>query len=379
MAFLIGTVGGISTVIALLVTPQLRAWNRISIFIAFFAFLAVAVALGALGRRLGTEPARFAAYGTVLAAVLVLGLWNQVTYAHTPPYELATAYELDRRFIREIEQRLPPDVAVFQLPYVPFPESRRVVDLYENDLLRGYLHSDDLRWSAGATKGRPEDWADDLVGLPTATVLDAAAAAGFAGLYIDRYGYADRAAALENEVRAGLGSEPIVSQYGRQSFFDLREHRARLAATHSPEELAALRRAVLWPLRLERSGFIPLERSAGVWSAWADAPDAELRIVNEADTPRTAVFFATLDRVGGPAADVVVTYPGAAPISVRTPAPLRRRLTLPPGETVVRFSTTAPGVPASSANNFRPHLFRLSNLAVTDTALNGFRPSRGRR
>jgi hypothetical protein len=378
MAFLIGTVGGISTIIALLVTPQLRAWNRISIFIAFFAFLAVAVALGALGRRLGTEPLRLAAYGTVLAVVLVFGLWNQVTYAHTPPYELATSYELDRRFVREIEQRLPPDAAVFQLPYVPFPESRRVVDLYENDLLRGYLHSDDLRWSAGATKGRPQDWADDLVGLPTATVLDVAAAAGFAGLYIDRYGYADRAAALENEVRARLGSEPLVSQYGRHSFFDLREHRTRLAATHSPEELAALRRAVLWPLRLERSGFIPLERSGGVWSAWADAPDAELRIVNEADTPRTAAFSAMLDRVGGPPADVVVTFPGAPPISVRTPAPLRKELTLPPGETVVRFSTAASGVPASSANNFRPHLFRLSNLAVTDTALTAFRPSRGR-
>jgi hypothetical protein len=374
MAFLIGTVGGISTVIALLVTPQLRAWNRISIFIAFFAFLAVAVALGALGRRLGTQPLQFAAYGAVLAAVLVFGLWNQVTYAHTPPYELATSYELDRRFVREIEQRLPPGAAVFQLPYVPFPESRRLVDLYENDLLRGYLHSDDLRWSAGATKGRPEDWADDLAGLPTATVVDAAAAAGFSGLFIDRFGYAGRAAALENEVRARLRSEPLVSQYGRHSFFDLRDHRARLDETHSPEELAALRRAVLRPLHLERSGFIPLERSGSTWSAWADAPNAELRIVNEADTPRTGVFSAVLDRVGGPPADVGVTFPGAAPVTLRMPAPIRRELSLPPGETVVRFSTTAPGVPANSANNFRPHVFRLSNLSVTDSAFEAFRP-----
>ena len=30
------------------------------------------------------------------------------------------------------------------------------VGLFENDLLRGYLHSDDLRWSFGATKGRPD-------------------------------------------------------------------------------------------------------------------------------------------------------------------------------------------------------------------------------
>ena len=288
LAFLIGTVGGFSTIIALLVTPQLRAWNRISIFIAFFAFLAVAAALGSLGRRLGPDVFRRAAFGVVLVAVLVFGLWNQITYNHVPPYELATSYKLDRRFVGEIDRRLPEGASVFELPYVPFPESRQVVDLFENDLLRGYLHSEDLRWSAGATKGRPEDWADDLAGMPTATVLDAAAAAGFAGLMIDRFGYADRGAALENEVRRRLGTEPLVSAYGRHSFFDLRGHRARLEAAHSPEELAALRRAVLQPLRLERSGFIPLQRSGGVWTAWADAANAELRIVNDADTTRTA-------------------------------------------------------------------------------------------
>jgi hypothetical protein len=374
LAFLIGTVGGISTVIALLVTPQLRAWNRISIFIAFFAFLAVAVALGALGRRLGTHPLRQAAFAAVLGAVLVFGLWNQVTYNHVPPYELATSYELDQRFVGEIDRRLPEGAAVFQLPYVPFPESRRLVDLYENDLLRGYLHSDDLRWSAGATKGRPEDWVDDLAGMPTATVLDGAAAAGFAGLVVDRFGYADRGAALENELRSRLGAEPLASQYGRHSFFDLRAHRRRLEATHSREELAAFRQAVLRPLRIERSGFIPLERSGGVWAAWADEANAELRIVNESDTTRSAVFEATLDRVGGPPAEVAVTFPGAPPVTYRTPAPIRRELSLPPGKTVIRFSTAAPGIGASRANNFRPHVFRLADLAVTDSAFRPFMP-----
>jgi phosphoglycerol transferase len=374
LAFLIGTVGGISTVIALLVTPQLRAWNRISIFIAFFGFLAVAVALGALGRRLGTHPLRRAAFAAVLVVVLVFGLWNQVTYNHVPPYELASSYAADHRFFREVDRRLPPDAEVFQLPYVAFPESRKLVNLYENDLLRGYLHTEDLRWSGGATKGRPEDWVDDLAGLPTATVLDAAAAAGFAGLVVDRYGYADRAAALESELRGRLGSEPFVSRDGRHSFFDLRAYAKRVAVAHSPQELADFRRAVLRPLRLERAGFIPLERSGRLWAAWADSPNAELRIVNEADTSRSAVFKATIDRVGGIPAEVVVSFPRAAPVTYRTPAPIRRELSLPPGVTVVRFSTAAAGIAANSANNFRPHFFRLANLAVTDAAFQPFLP-----
>jgi hypothetical protein len=374
LAFLIGTVGGISTVIAQLVTPQIRAWNRISIFIAFFGFLAVAIGLGALGRRLGPDPFRRAVFGAVLAAVLVFGLYNQVTYVHVPPYELAGSYAQDRKFVSEIERRLPAGAAVFQLPYLGFPETGRRVDLFENDLLRGYLHSDDLRWSFGATKGRPEDWVDDLAGMPSSTVLDAAATAGFAGLYIDRFGYADRASALESEVRGRVGAEPLVSDSGRHSFFDLREHRTRLEAAHPPAELAALRRAVLEPFRLERSGFLPLERSKGLWFAWADAGDAELRIVNPSNAQRTAVFEAALDRVGGPPAEVVVSLPGAAPARYRTPAPIRQQLSLPPGETVIRFSTAAPEIPQNRANKQRPHYFRLARLTVADSAFREFLP-----
>ena len=372
LAFLIGTLGGISTVIAYAVTPQIRAWNRISIFIAFFSFLAVAVALSALGQRLGTSPLRRASFAALLAFLLVFGLYNQITYAHVPPYELARSYAQEERFVREIERRLPAGAAVFELPYISFPEGGRVVDLFENDLLRGYLHSDHLRWSFGATKGRPEDWADDLVGMPTATVVDAAAVAGFSGLYIDRFGYADRGRALETEIRRRVGSRPLVSESGRQSFFDLRPYRKRIEAKHTSAELAAFRLAVLRPLELERSGFIPLERSEGKWFAWANAPNAELRIVNPTDQPRSGVVEAMLDRVGGPPAEIVVSFPGVPPATYRTPARLHGKISLPPGGTAVRFSTAAPGVPANEANKFRPHVFRVADLTVTDAAFRRF-------
>jgi len=41
LAFLLGTRGGVSTLIACLVTPELRVWNPISIFIAFCSLLAI--------------------------------------------------------------------------------------------------------------------------------------------------------------------------------------------------------------------------------------------------------------------------------------------------------------------------------------------------
>src|SRR3712207_7344477 len=50
-AFLVGTTGGVSAILAWVVSPQIRGWNRLSIFIAFFALAAVALLLDALGRR----------------------------------------------------------------------------------------------------------------------------------------------------------------------------------------------------------------------------------------------------------------------------------------------------------------------------------------
>jgi hypothetical protein len=163
-----------------------------------------------------------------------------------------------------------------------------------------------------------------------------------------------------------------VSESGRHSFFDLRAYRSRLDAERSPAELAAFRRAVLEPFGFERSGFLPLERSQGKWYAWADEANGELRIVNPSDEPRTAVLEARLDRVGGPPADVVVTFPGAAPRTYRTPSAIREELTLPPGETAIRFSTTAPEIAENRANKQRPHHFRLAGLTVTDSAFGPF-------
>jgi phosphoglycerol transferase len=89
------------------------------------------------------------------------------------------------------------------------------------DLMRGYLHSDDLRWSYGFMKGRPGDPSPALAELPTEQMARDVAAAGFSGIYIDRFGYDDNAASLERELTAATGEQPLVSPNGRLSFFEL--------------------------------------------------------------------------------------------------------------------------------------------------------------
>jgi hypothetical protein len=224
LGFLIGTVGGLSALIAATVTPQFRAWNRISIFIAFFALLAVALALTALGRRLERGRAGRVVFAALLLVILVVGVLDQTSRANVPPYEaIRREYTSDARFVHEIEARLPRGARILQLPYVPFPEAGMSGPMGDYDLIRPYFHSQHLRWSFGAMKGRPGDWLAQRKDQPLEALLSAAVPAGFDGLYVDRLGYSDRGSALESEASELLdGATPLVSPNRRLVFFDLR-------------------------------------------------------------------------------------------------------------------------------------------------------------
>jgi hypothetical protein len=214
-AFLFATVGGLATLVAS-VWSQTRAWNRLSIFIAFFALTAVALGLGALGRRLGR-----AASVAVLAVVLVVGVFDQTSNAFVPPYDAVEAqWKQDATFIGSLEDRLPEKAMVVQLPYETFPEppaARQAI--YEP--VKPYLHSHDLRWSYGAMRGRPADWLAGFADKPAPEVVRAARERGFAGLLVDRLGYADDGAAIEAELRTTLGAQPMRSGNGRFLFWGL--------------------------------------------------------------------------------------------------------------------------------------------------------------
>ena len=79
-------------------------------------------------------------------------------------------------------------------------------------------------------KGRPSaDWQADLADKPTEVLLDTVLDKGFDGIYIDRFGYPDRAAELEGELGELLEVEPLVSPDGRRSFFSLLPYEEKTA------------------------------------------------------------------------------------------------------------------------------------------------------
>jgi hypothetical protein len=214
-AVLLATTGGLSTFFAV-IWPQIRAWNRLSVFIAFFSLAAVALLLGQLERRLRTP-----VFSGLLAVLLVVGVFDQTTKASVPPYgAIKSAWRADATAFAALGDRLPAGASVVQLPYEPFPEPAATpYGIYEP--AKAYLHSDNVHWSWGAMRGRPEDWAATIAGKPAAEVVSASRAEGFTGVLLDRVALGAAAAATEADYRAATETAPEQLPGGRWVFFQL--------------------------------------------------------------------------------------------------------------------------------------------------------------
>jgi phosphoglycerol transferase len=377
-AILLGTVGGGSALIAYLVTPQLRAWGRISILIAFLGLFAVALAVDRLGARRGPRAA-FA----VVVALLAIGYFDQTNSRTAPDYAaLASSYRSDANFVAGIETALPRGAAVFELPYEPFPEPQPAwvpEGMGPYDMARPYLHSRDLRWSYGLMKGRGGDWQAALVQLPPALVARAVAAVGFKGIYVDRFGFADRGTyltdALVAETRATPAGSPDAA--GRLAFLDLQEYAKRVRGTHSPGQVKQLRDAVLRPLTTEfGAGYSALRQSARARFYLTDR-SATLTFHNPYLAARAAVFSAGFASATGRPAEVTLSVKSRAATRRTTiqvgpeEGPREIPLTLAPGDTQLTMDVKGRAQYAFPQVT-RPYYLRVENPVLIDVAFKPF-------
>lgn len=214
-AVLLGTVAGFGAVFAGAVSPQIRAYNRISVFIALF----VLATLGILADRFlqfrsGTKW-RTAAL-VVIAGVVVLGVLDQT------PSELASGprfsqaeYSRDAAFGLQVQKAVPAGASIFQLPYWPFPETPPLYGMQDYDPFMGYVHTSGLRWSYGAIKGRPDAaWQQATAALPPVAMIERLRGAGFSALWVQLNGYADGGTAIKRSLDKLLGVPVAMREDG---------------------------------------------------------------------------------------------------------------------------------------------------------------------
>jgi len=209
--FLLGTMGGIASFVALAGLTVFRAMNRVSVFIHFASLLAIGLAVSRselLARLERAKPrAALLARSGLLAVVVAASTW-ETTYEGPTDEGRASfgeTYLARQRFFAKVEERLH-GATVLQLPVASFPEGPKVEKLDPYAQLEPYLHTETMRYSAFTIRGREEDARLHALaeGSPR-EIIAAARSRGFSALFLHRAGYADGGERISTELRALLG------------------------------------------------------------------------------------------------------------------------------------------------------------------------------
>jgi hypothetical protein len=265
-AILFATIGGLSSVVAYSLLSQFRSINRISIFIAFFSIFCILVVLNYISKLHNINKNVY----FVAGILLVVGMLDQTSNSMVPSYDsIKQEYMNDDRFIKEIEAMMPENAMIAQLPYAAYPQYPAVNEMAEYSHFKGYLHSDKLRWSYGAMKGREGDLRYRLVAnMPMEETIRSLSFEGFKGIYIDSFGYPDKGTKVITNISKILKIDPIVSDNHRLYFFDMRKSVRKFNTTFSKK---------LNPIVAPTSGFYGIESWSGVSTSWMQS-DATLAV-----------------------------------------------------------------------------------------------------
>jgi phosphoglycerol transferase len=221
------SVGGLTNVMAFFTgLIVFRATNRFSIFVSAVVLLFLAAQMSRwwrerrLRRTWALSPAWWQS-GSILAAalVVVVGLVDQLPRAPglAQQERIARRLAADRELGSLLEGRLPKGAMVFQLPVMMFPEVGSRGQLGDYEHFRPFLATKSLRFNYGALKRRSRGrWQREVEELPTVELVRRIEHYGFAALYLNRRGFADRGEKLLAELRALGRTKFIEGALGEQ-------------------------------------------------------------------------------------------------------------------------------------------------------------------
>lgn len=213
---LIGSIGGFGLIFNLLVTAQMRCYNRVSVVITCICLITIAYCIDILLKKNKIKGI------CVCAGVFLLGFWDQFTVL--PQSEVAAIKnDVYKSFFSQVEESIGSEGFVYQLPYMDYPEAPQINNMKSYTQFNGYLFTDNMRWSYGGIKGRNtaalELNIDNGIGFD---FIQGIRDAGASAVMIDVYGYKNKGSQILSFYNS-LGVNSFVSGDARYYVFDLRE------------------------------------------------------------------------------------------------------------------------------------------------------------
>ncbi len=379
---------GLLTIASHWVSTKIRASNRIFPFLAFCALLGSGwLVQGALARVRWPALRGVALVGIGL---LVLADLTTPTLFKNRERNVAT-FDADRTYFQQVEQRLEPGAAVFQLPAVWYPEHPPILRMADYDEFKPFLFTRTLKFSYGSAQGRPGfAWSNTVGALPPDQMIERVHSRGFSAILIDANAYsAEQLQTLTSGLGKRLSEAAQTSANQRWWLFPLAGCCQGSKAAPAP---AANVKAFPYvadgtPLSFASGGLGGLYRAGGwapmeSWGLWSLGSSAQLRmqLVVPADTPLALTL--KLQALIGPKVPlrhVSFEYNGQllGEADFDRDTPLRElRFNLPPGlvapdgqiQLTFRISPTASPKTAGLSDDWRQLGIGLISLAIGPAA-----------
>ena len=193
---------GPNLIFSALITPQIRAWNRMTPLLhLMFLLIAAVLSLKFLTKIASkiSNPVHVLIFVALFAFIYV----DQIPLAGSgrPQVDVGIARtSAARDYVSKLNGAIPGHCGVLELPYVPFPEHAPVVNLSDYELIFPALVDSQKGWSYGAMKTPPADVIQvrlDQLGKKSIPQMAAAAKKlGFCAIHLDRRGFSDKTVEL---------------------------------------------------------------------------------------------------------------------------------------------------------------------------------------
>jgi phosphoglycerol transferase len=218
-AVLLASIGGIGSLFSVLVSSDIRAYNRIAPFIGFLAMVGVAGWVDqATVRRAAWRRAAW-------AAILTIGILDQIVPLLALK-RVGPTVEAEVRRVQSLagslESQLTAGAAVFQLPIRPFPLDPGIQKMGLYDHFKPYIASHSLRWSYPSMSRTQVRWERRIAAIPLQELPRRLANEGFSAILLDRRGYTESEAADVIAALATGGAEAPLAENGNYLALDLR-------------------------------------------------------------------------------------------------------------------------------------------------------------
>jgi hypothetical protein len=177
-------VGGLGTVFAFVVSPEIRAWSRLSVVVSLFAVAFLALLIDRLA-------VKRVALGITLSVVAVVGVVDQIPRMSSVIDLTPTDDSAIKQYVADAERALGRDCGVVELPLKGFPETGQIGNMGDYDEALPFINatSNSLRWSYGAVRGTK---AGDFWSSATSpsSFAELVRESGACAVQVDTYAYA---------------------------------------------------------------------------------------------------------------------------------------------------------------------------------------------